>query len=188
MTPNKIVAAVINRLKTSTNLTYINDNNIFEGARDAIIIADVRTGIILEANSAAARLLRRSKEELIGLHQTQVHPPDLREMSRQRFQARAQQPSPTPVEEEIWTAEGQRIPVEISASTITLADGRRAMVGLFRDITERKRAAQQTQAQLEELQRWHRTMRGQEDQLAELKREVNALCRRLGEPVPYPIP
>jgi len=162
--------------------------SIFEGARDAIIIADVRTGIILEANSAAARLLRRSKEELIGLHQTQVHPPDLREMSRQRFQARAQQPSPTPVEEEIWTAEGQRIPVEISASTITLADGRRAMVGLFRDITERKRAAQQTQAQLEELQRWHRTMRGQEDQLAELKREVNALCRRLGEPVPYPIP
>ena len=34
MTPNAIVAAVVTRLKTSTYLSYIDDNNIFEGARD----------------------------------------------------------------------------------------------------------------------------------------------------------
>jgi len=162
--------------------------SIFEGARDAIVIADIQTGIILEVNQAAARLLHRSKEELIGLHQTQMHPPELRELSRKRFQTRANQPSPDPVEGEIWTSDAQRIPVEISASAITLADGRRAMVGLFRDITERKRTEHQTQVQLEELRRWHQTMRGREDELAEIKREVNALCRRLGEPIPYPIP
>ena len=57
--------------------------------------------------------------------------------------------------------------------------------GFVRDITERKRADQRIQAQVKELQRWHDVMLGREDRVQELKREVNQLCRRLGEPARY---
>ncbi len=45
-----------------------------------------------------------------------------------------------PEESDIVTAKGQRVTVEISASTVTLPDGRQVIVGNFRDITERKKA------------------------------------------------
>ena len=40
--------------------------------------------------------------------------------------------------------------------------------------------------QLEELERWHDATLGREDRVQELKRDVNELGRRLGEPVRYP--
>jgi len=54
------------------------------------------------------------------------------------------------------------------------------------DISERKRAEERIKAQVEELQRWHDVMLGREDRVQELKREVNQLCHRLGEPARYP--
>jgi PAS domain S-box-containing protein len=58
--------------------------------------------------------------------------------------------------------------------------------GTVQDITERKRADERIKSQLEELQRWQDVMLGREDRVQELKREINELCRRLGETVRYP--
>lgn len=67
-------------------------------------------------------------------------------------------------------------------------DGGRAvrMRGAVMEITDRKRAEEQISSQLNELQRWHLTMLGREGRVLELKREVNTLLRRLGEPIRYP--
>ena len=54
------------------------------------------------------------------------------------------------------------------------------------DLTERKRAENQVRSQLEELQRWQNVMLDREDRVQALKREVNELCRRAGEPARYP--
>ena len=54
------------------------------------------------------------------------------------------------------------------------------------DITERKRAEEQVTRQLDELRRWQTVTLGREGRVAELKREVNALAVRLGQPPPYP--
>jgi hypothetical protein len=54
------------------------------------------------------------------------------------------------------------------------------------DITERKQAEKRLQNQLEELQRWEAVMLDREDRTGKLKREVNELLRRLGEPIRYP--
>ena len=53
------------------------------------------------------------------------------------------------------------------------------------DHTPRKEAERKTHSQLEELQRLQNAMLGREDRVQELKREVNLLCRKLGEPVRY---
>jgi len=54
-----------------------------------------------------------------------------------------------------------------------------------RDITERKLAEAQLKEQLEELQRWHNATLGRESRVLALKKEVNDLLARLGEPRRY---
>jgi hypothetical protein len=59
-------------------------------------------------------------------------------------------------------------------------------IGHCLDITGRKRAEEEINRQLEELQRWHEVMLGREDRVGELKGEINQLCRRAGEQPRYP--
>lgn len=58
-------------------------------------------------------------------------------------------------------------------------------VAVFDVITERKRAEAAIKTQLNELQRWHEATLGREGRILDLKREVNALRARLGEPPRY---
>ena len=51
---------------------------------------------------------------------------------------------------------------------------------------ERKQAELQIQLQLDELRQWQGVMLGREDRNIQLKREVNELLVRLGEPIRYP--
>lgn len=55
----------------------------------------------------------------------------------------------------------------------------------FTDITDRKRAEGEISKQLEELQRWNDVMQGREDRMIELKKEVNELLIRAGQPPRY---
>jgi PAS domain S-box-containing protein len=76
---------------------------------------------------------------------------------------------------------------EESISGLFSPDGRFVgALGVSRDLGERKRAQEKLAAQLDELLRWQAAMLGREGRVAELKREVNDLSRRLGLPVPYP--
>ncbi len=60
-------------LETSARLSVL-----FDHARDAMIVADVGTGIIQEANREAEKLLGRRREEIVGLHFTELHPRRMR--------------------------------------------------------------------------------------------------------------
>jgi len=50
---------------------------------------------------------------------------------------------------------------------------------------ERKRAEAQIAEQLDELRRWHDAMVGREGRVLEVKKEVNELLARLGQPPRY---
>jgi PAS domain S-box-containing protein len=63
---------------------------------------------------------------------------------------------------------------------------REHFVSAFVDITERKRAELEVNRQLTELRRWYEATLDREDRLRTLKKEVNDLRRRLGEPPRYP--
>jgi hypothetical protein len=65
------------------------------------------------------------------------------------------------------------------------SDDAARFIVLARDITGRNRAEEQIRDQLEELLRWQEVTLGREGRLQETKREVNELCRRLGEPERY---
>ncbi len=125
--------------------------SLFNGARDAIFIVDIATGLILDANDEAAQLLNLPRETLIGLHHSQLHPAEKADFHRKRFLERSQISNPNLVEAEVSTSDGRRISVEISARSIELSDGKRAMVAIFREITERKQAEDSLRKQANKL-------------------------------------
>jgi len=113
--------------------------SLFDDARDAIFIADIETGLILNANRGAEKLLHQPKKEIIGLHQTQLHPPGDADNYRQTFKELIEMVSSHSINGEIFTSMGERVPVEITASVIEVGGGQKVIQGIFRDISERKR-------------------------------------------------
>lgn len=115
----------------------------FEKAADAIFVADIDTGIIMDANEAATRLTQQSYSQLIGIHQSQLHPPvkmnyaidtfnKHKELLRQKVNSHA-------IMNSVLRPDGTEVPVEIMASEITYK-GKKCIMGTFRDITERQKA------------------------------------------------
>ncbi len=116
---------------------------IFEGGKDAVFIADAESGIVVDANKEAERLVHRTHEEIIGLHQSALHPPELRDEVHRMFEIGIAAQSGGTFQTEAITSEGTHVPIEISATIIDLGDGRKVAQGIFRDIADRKRLEQQ---------------------------------------------
>jgi PAS fold. len=107
---------------------------------EPILLADVSTGEIVDANEAAASLLDRSREELVGAHQSDLHPKDAESQYRQLFARHAdtegtKRTLPDGSQIQVLTGDGEQVPVEINAKRHQI-DDREVMVGVFRDISE----------------------------------------------------
>jgi two-component system, cell cycle sensor histidine kinase and response regulator CckA len=111
---------------------------VFAAVRDAIFLADIDTGMIVDANPAAEALSGRTIAELQLLHYTQLHPLGVAKAAGGWFDRDSQ--SPVVTEGSLLHKEGRQIAVEISSSHFATPDGRRISVGVFRDLTERRLA------------------------------------------------
>ncbi|NUN69155.1 MAG: PAS domain S-box protein [Bacteroidetes bacterium] len=114
--------------------------SLFENAKDAVFLTDTRTGTIIDVNAEAEKLLRRSRTEIIGKHQSFIHPPERSEEAESLFREQILTLGEHAVEFEVVDARGVRVPVEIKASVVRLDDNRIIAQGIFRDISERKLA------------------------------------------------
>jgi PAS domain S-box-containing protein len=112
--------------------------SLFENAKDAVFIADTKTGVVIDANEEAEKLLKRTRSEIIGMHQTQIHPPERVDEALNLFREQMLILGEHAVEFEVIDAQGKHIPVEIKSSVIRLDVNRMVLQGIFRDITERK--------------------------------------------------
>jgi PAS domain S-box-containing protein len=125
--------------------------NLVKTANDAIFVVDVETGKIIEVNKKAEELLGLPTEEIIGMHQTQLYPKEEAEHYVMIFQEVVQNATKEEagIEAFIVHKDGHKIPVEISVSITTL-EGKKIIQGIFRNITERKKAEEQTEKTLYE--------------------------------------
>jgi PAS domain S-box-containing protein len=103
----------------------------FEEATDAIILADIETGMLLDCNKAALQLTGYAYNELIGKNQKELHP------TLVDFKYHLKNPE-EPVAQKLLTKSAQIKDVVIKASVMQL-QGRNIMQGIFRDVTEEKR-------------------------------------------------
>jgi len=117
--------------------------SFFEGSPDAIFLADSETGIIVDANPAAAVLLKLPLDKIIGIHQSQLHPQRDAHFYKDTFQSSVKKAySKSSIKtSEILVAcsDGSEIPVEILSSLIHIK-GKSIVHGVFRNIAERKEA------------------------------------------------
>jgi PAS domain S-box-containing protein len=154
----------------------------FENAKDAIFWADPETGLITNCNKEAETLLEKRKEEIIGGHQTMLHPPQKAEYYTHLFKKHLEQQKVADEEAEVITKSGKIKPVHITAS-LTLVGGQPIIQGIFRDITERRRVEESLR---ESEERYRTILENIEDGYYEADLAGNltffneALCRMLG--------
>lgn len=92
----------------------------------------------------------------------------------------------TTLEREITTSENKVFLMRISPYR-TVEDHINGLAISFIDITSRKEAEQLLQENMDELKRFNQVMVSRETRMIELKKELNALCQKWGEPPRYPL-
>ncbi len=113
--------------------------DLINTANDAILVIDADTRLVLEANSKAYELLGIPDGKLIHMRDDQLYPRDRQEQYRRHLSPPAGGTA-RGGELELLRADGTTVQVEVSAGTAEVG-GRRAVVGIFRDIRDRLEAA-----------------------------------------------
>jgi two-component system, chemotaxis family, CheB/CheR fusion protein len=167
---------------------------IVNSSDDAIIGRDVN-GVITSWNKSAERLFGYSAQEAVGQPITMLLPPDrLRE--EPEILARLERGEPVDHFETVRVSKDGSL-LELSLTVSPIKDEAGRVIGaskIARDITKRRRAEEdlrrahaELQAHVEELARFNSAAVGRELRMIELKKEINELCQRIGEPARYPL-
>ncbi len=158
---------------------------LFDQMNDAVFLVDTETGVIIDVNAKAEALIKRPRAELVGMHQSALHPKDELEKYRAIFAAHVSSGKADAVAAEIVTSAGAKVPVEISVSLLELPDNRVVLLGVFRDVSERRRAEEQLEKKMAEIEHLNEFMMGREHRVIELKKEVNEVLAQLGQKPRY---
>ena len=146
-----------------------------------------RQGRYLGFNKAFETLFGMTKEQLVGKSVFDIAPPELAKIYHVKDLELFEHPGTQVYEAPIQDAQGNRHDVVLHKAPIVNAQGAvSGLIGIMLDITQRKQAEEQMAKHLDELRRWQTVTLGRENRVAEMKREVNALSVRLGQPPPYP--
>ena len=173
-----------NRAEDALKESEVRFRSIIESSRDGLIFFDGKTRKILFGNSAMAELLGCAKEDLAGRSISSLHPPEEWKWIEKEFEKHLSGEGSVSTGIPVARKDGSFFYADISSSLMTI-EGKSYFSAFFRDITERRQADARLKDQLEELRRWHDATLGREDRVIELKKEVNELCRRLGEAPHY---
>lgn len=111
--------------------------SLFMSARDAILIIDRKSGIIVDANQQAEKIIQRPLEDIVGMHLTQLQLENQKEGFKQKILGQLESEDAIPIELKIKVLGDKSIPVEINASEIQMG-GQNIIQCIIRDITERK--------------------------------------------------
>jgi len=135
--------AVIRDISTRKQLEqYLRESEekymtLFDNTNETILIADTKTGVILNANMQAEKLFGRPRHEIIGMHQTGLHPPGLAEYYKEKFRENVEKSGYYDLEADVINKDGCIVPVIISTCVINLG-GKEVIQGLFKDISNEK--------------------------------------------------
>ncbi len=124
---------------------------IFDHSNDAIFLVDVGEDAILDVNDKACRMLGYSREELLGIPMSVIHP---HEMGKVRAFARSVIEEKQGFTDELTclTKSGTTLAAEISGSILQMED-RTCMIASVRDVTERNRLASENEYLNREIRR-----------------------------------
>lgn len=130
------------KLAEQASLTSeIRYRTLMDAAHDAILIVDAETGAVLEANSMAQTILGKSASQLAGLKHHRLYGSKHSTRVKQLFAQFAEVGRGVIVDAELVDWQQRLLPVETSLRW-TEIDGRKLVIAIVRDVTERHRAEQ----------------------------------------------
>ena len=137
---NKRMASQVALRTRDLNESEERHRALFTAVSDPVLVAERDSGILVECNEAAERYFGRSREQLIGLPQRELHPPETVHVEGVTEDFKRVAASPGMLDNiKVLAAGGEVRCVEISASTFEIGESR-LILGIFRDVTERKQA------------------------------------------------
>lgn len=107
---------------------------VFDASRDAMILADGDSGVILDANRQAERLFGGTRVNLVGKHQHQLHPQTEADRCAREFRRVVAGERVGSLRTQVRRVDGQTVPVEISAEVADVGGGRRLALEIIRAI------------------------------------------------------
>jgi len=160
---------------------------IFDNAADGILIADVEDKKFHSGNSMICKMLGYTEEEIKNLGLMDIHPekdiPYVSEQFKKQASGKITLAQDIPVKRK----DGSVFYADINSFTITLA-GKTYLVGIFRDITDRKKfkdKLEKREAELKErvkqLEDFYDMSVGRELKMKELKEEIEILKDELAK-------
>ena len=158
---------------------------LFENANDAILVA--QNQMLCLANPQLEKLLGFSQEELTSRPVTDFFHPEERHVILERHERRLKGESiPDTYVSRVVDKLGATKWVELKVVLIEW-DDRPAVLGFMADITERKQAEEELRQNFQELETFSKMAVGREEQMIELKKEINELLREAGKSEKYKI-
>jgi PAS domain S-box-containing protein len=143
--------------------------SLFESASDAIFIADHESGVLTDCNVQACELMGMTREEIVGMRHSRLYPPEEAEAYRLRFNSLNEQQRVGMFHDNIICRKnGRRVWVDISANFFE-SGGRKFVMGIYRDVSQRKLAEEQFVQWMDQL------------------RESEARFRELADLLPQPV-
>ncbi len=158
---------------------------LVENLNDVIYLISL-DGLITYVSPATWQILGYKPSELIGTHFAHLVIPEDVEHIRQAFGS-VLKGDITPREYRMLTKSGDVRWVRTSSRPVKAGEKITGLQGVLTDIHERKQAEEELMLKIDELERFNDLTVGREFTMIELKKEVNALLKRLGESDKYKI-
>lgn len=137
------------RLRERLYLSEQRYRQLFEENSDAIFVADPLTRKLIDCNKKAQTLTGFTKEEILSMRADQLHPPEVAAETMEAFKRQASGQLNS-VDSQVLTKDGKRLHVSINTMVFHV-EGKPCLLGVFRDISERKCAENALKASEEKL-------------------------------------
>ncbi|MCD6270285.1 PAS domain S-box protein [bacterium] len=154
---------------------------VFDFAPDPYYLSDLK-GNFIDGNKAAEKMIGAKKEKLTGKSFLKLKMLPAEELPKavSLLAKNALGMKTGPEELTLNTIDGRKIQVEASNYPIKLG-GRTVVLGIVRDITERKKREEELRLKNDELKKFNKIAVGRELKMIELKKKVEALEKQISE-------
>jgi PAS domain S-box-containing protein len=161
--------------------------SIWEYSSDGMRLTD-KHGIILNVNMSFCAMMSVVREEIIGKPMAEVYDPSVRDTIMKRLAERLSTDYiESRMERELLLRNGITISVEVSNSVIARENGEKAVLSIFRDITERKKAERKIKEQITLIENQNIELAKARDQAMEASKTKSAFLASMSHELRTPL-